>query len=114
MYHDRDGVVATGAEAFIAEYGRSCRERQRPDAWHSRRELVTASLTVHPVPNYGAIEDGEHLFYEWQGSAQGPADQAGHLVGRARFTQLWKLTPTGWRLARVFSYAHEAAGETGR
>lgn len=114
MYHDRDGVVATNAEAFVADYDRSCHDRQRPDAWRSRRALVPASLNVHPVPGYGAIEDGEHLFYEWQGDAQGPEERAGHLVGRARFTQLWKLTPDGWRLARVFSYAHAAAGGNNR
>lgn len=104
FYHDRDGVVARDAEAFVADYDRSCHERQRPDAWRSRRELVAPSLSVHPVPGFGAIEDGEHLFYERQGD--GPEQ----LVGRARFTQLWALTPEGWRLARVFSYAHAAAG----
>jgi hypothetical protein len=104
FYHDRDGVVRS-ADAFVADYARFCRERQAPDAWRSRRELVATSLNVHPVPGYGAIEDGEHLFYERQGD--GPE----HLVGRARFTQLWALTPDGWRLARVFSYAHAAAGE---
>jgi hypothetical protein len=110
MYHDRDGVVATNADAIVAGYEQACRDRQRADAWHSRRALVPASLSVHPVPGFGAIEDGEHVFYEWQGAAPGPTDQAGRLVGRARFTQLWRLTPRGWRLARVFSYAHAAAG----
>jgi hypothetical protein len=115
MYHDQGGVVATNADAFVADYDRQCHEKQRrPDAWHSRRELVASSLNVHPVPNYGAIEDGEHLFYEWQGAATGPEDQAGRLVGRARFTQLWRLTPDGWRLARVFSYAHAATGVSSR
>jgi hypothetical protein len=104
FYHDRDGVVRS-ADAFVADYARFCRERQAPDAWRSRRELVAASLSVHPVPGYGAIEDGEHLFYERRGD--GPE----RLVGRARFTQLWQLSPDGWRLARVFSYAHAAAGE---
>ena len=103
FYHDRNGVVRS-ADAFVADYARFCRERQAPDAWRSRRELVAASLNVHPVPGYGAIEDGEHLFYERQGD--GPE----RLVGRARFTQLWQLSPDGWRLARVFSYAHAAAG----
>jgi uncharacterized protein DUF4440 len=103
MYHDRGGVVATSAEPFVREYRESCTARQAPDAWRSRRELVAASLNVHPVPGYGAIEDGEHLFYERQGD--GPE----HLAGRARFTQLWRLTADGWRLARVFSYAHQAA-----
>jgi hypothetical protein len=104
MYHDRDGVVARTAEAFVEDYRRSCTERRQPDAWRSRRELVASTLNVHPVPGYGAIEDGEHLFYERRGD--GPE----HLAGRARFTQLWALTADGWRLARVFSYAHQAAG----
>ena len=103
MYHDRDGVVAGNAAAFVDEYRQSCTARQAPDAWRSRRELVAASLNVHPVPGYGAIEDGDHLFYERRGD--GPE----RLAGRARFTQLWRLSPDGWRLARVFSYGHRAA-----
>ena len=103
MYHDRDGVVARSSEVFVRQYGENCVARQAPDAWRSRRELVTATLNVHPVPGFGAIEDGEHLFYERHGD--GPE----HLAGRARFTQLWQLTPEGWRLARVFSYGHRAA-----
>ena len=103
MYHDRDGVVATTADAFVSDYARSCTERQAPNAWRSRRELVASTLNVHPVPGFGAIEDGEHVFYERRGD--GPE----RLVGRARFTQLWKLTPDGWRLARVFSYGHRPA-----
>jgi hypothetical protein len=104
MYHDRDGVVARSADAFVEGYRRWCTERQQPNAWRSRRALVAETLNVHPVPGYGAIEDGEHVFYERQGD--GPE----RLVGRARFTQLWALTPDGWRLARVFSYGHRAAG----
>lgn len=103
MYHDRGGVVARTAEAFVQEYRESCVARQAPDAWRSRRELVRSTLNVHPVPGYGAIEDGEHQFYERQG------DGAERLAGHARFTQLWRLTADGWQLARVFSYAHRPA-----
>jgi hypothetical protein len=103
MYHDRDGVVATSADAFVDEYREACTAGQAPGAWRSRRALVAGSLNVHPVPGYGAIEDGEHVFYERQGD--GPERLAGH----ARFTQLWRLTADGWQLARVFSYGHRAA-----
>ena len=103
MYHDRGGVVAGTADAFVEDYRRNCTERAAPDAWRSRRALIAASLNVHPVPGYGAIEDGEHQFYERRGN--GPE----RLAGRARFTQLWRLTEDGWRLARVFSYGHRAA-----
>ena len=104
MYHDKGGVVARSAETFVAQYAKDCEGRKAPGAWRSRRELVAASLNVHPVPGFGAIEDGEHLFYERKGS--GPE----RLAGRARFTQVWALTADGWRLARVLSYAHRPAG----
>lgn len=104
MYHDRDGVFATDAETFVTAYRRLCEARRAPDAWRSRRELLRPTLNVHPVPGFGAIEDGEHQFYERRGD--GPEQ----LVGHARFTQVWKLTAEGWRLSRVLSYAHRPAG----
>jgi hypothetical protein len=103
MYHDKDGVVARSGDAFVADYARQCSAASAPGAWRSRRELVKASLTVDPVPGFGAIEDGEHLFYERQGD--GPEK----LAGRAHFTHVWALTTTGWRLARVLSFSHRAA-----
>jgi hypothetical protein len=102
FYHDRDGAMR-GADAFLADYARFCGARAAPGAWRSRRELVPQTLTVDPVPGLGAIETGEHVFYERQGD--GPE----HLAGAARFAQLWVLTPSGWRLSRVFSYGHHAA-----
>lgn len=103
MYHDRGGVIARNADAFIADYAKTCAARAAPDAWRSRRELEPAGLTVDPIPGYGAIEDGWHRFYERQG------DGAERLAGRARFTQVWALTPDGWKLSRVLSYSHRAA-----
>ncbi len=103
MYHDRGGVVARTAAAFVADYRKSCTEKLKPDAWRSRRELVAASLKVFPVPGFGAIEEGDHVFYERKGN--GPEKRA----GLAHFVQLWALTPDGWKLARVFSYAHAPA-----
>lgn len=104
FYHDRDGVMR-GAGRFVADYQRFCTERQAPDAWRSRRQPVAEGMIVDPVPGYGAIQVGEHLFYERRGD--GPE----RLVGRARFSQLWVRAPDGWRLSRVFSYAHGPAGE---
>ncbi len=104
MYHDKGGFVWHGADGVIADYAKSCEERRKPDSWRSRRELVRDSLRVDPVPGHGAIEDGVHVFYERKGD--GPE----RLAGRARFTQLWTLGPDGaWRLARIFSFAHEKA-----
>lgn len=105
FYHDKDGFGARSGAQWVADYKKMCEEREKqPEGWRSRRELVRSSLVVDPVPGHGAIEAGEHLFYERKGT--GPEK----LAGRARFTQLWILGQDGtWRLSRVFSFAHRAA-----
>ncbi|MBC7047371.1 nuclear transport factor 2 family protein, partial [Salmonella enterica subsp. enterica serovar Heidelberg] len=95
-------VVATSGAAFVALYAKQCEARKAPGAWRSRRALLPVSLRVDPVPGYGAIEEGDHFFYERRGD--GPEK----LVGRAHFVQLWKKAPDGWRVARILSYAHQA------
>lgn len=102
MYHDKDGVVATSGAAFVALYAKGCEAKKAPDAWRSRRALLPETLRVDPVPGYGAIEEGDHVFYEHKGD--GPEK----LVGKAHFVQLWKKGPDGWRVARILSYAHQA------
>lgn len=102
MYHDKGGEVARSAAPFIADYKKNCEARRAPDAWRSRRELVPGTMTLHPIVGVGVLEQGDHVFYERKGN--GPEK----LVGKARFTQLWRLEPDGWKLARVFSYDHEA------
>ncbi len=102
MYHDKDGVVATSGKAFVALYAKGCEAKKAPDAWRSRRALLPGTLRVDPVPGYGAIEEGDHVFYERKG------DSPEKLVGKAHFVQLWKKGPDGWRVARILSYAHQA------
>ncbi|MES2442096.1 MAG: nuclear transport factor 2 family protein [Pseudomonadota bacterium] len=102
MYHDKDGFVFADAASLIGAYGKQCEAKKAPDAWRSRRELIPGTMRVDPVPGFGAIEEGDHVFYERKGD--GPEK----LVGRAHFVQLWRSSPQGWKLARVFSYRHEA------
>ena len=104
FYHDKGGFVFRNAEAMVADYAKQCAERAKPDSWRSRRELVASSLIVDPVPGYGAMEAGDHLFYERKGD--GPEK----LVGRARFAIVWKRDADGWKLSRALSYAHAPAG----
>ncbi len=105
FYHDKGGFNVRNADEFVALFAKNCAERQDPQAWRSRRELVKESLHIDPVPGHGAIEAGEHLFYEKKG-----VDGAEKLVGRARFAQLWVLGRDGqWRLSRIFSFAHGPA-----
>ena len=105
FYHDKGGFVFHSADEMVAGYAKMCEAKKAPDAWRSRRELVAASLAVDPVPGYGAMEAGEHLFYERQGD--GPEK----LVGRARFAMVWKLDGADWKLSRILSYGHGPAGK---
>ncbi|WP_292036918.1 MULTISPECIES: nuclear transport factor 2 family protein [unclassified Brevundimonas] len=101
FYHDRGGLTATRT-AFVADYAKGCEARKAPDAWRSRRELVPGTMKVYAIPGVGAVEEASHLFYERQGD--GPET----LVGRARFSMLWRLEDGQWRLARAFSIDHAA------
>lgn len=102
FFDDRGGRVATDADGFVAQYAARCQDRSAPDAWRTRREALPDGLAVYPINNYGAVETGQHVFYERQGD--GPETR----VGRARFTQMWKQEGPEWKLARVFSYDHSA------
>jgi hypothetical protein len=103
FYHDKGGVTASSGEEFVAGYTKGCEAKKAPDAWRSRRALVPESLHVDPVPGFGAMEVGEHLFYERQGD--GPEK----LVGRAGFAMVWKLEGGAWKLHRVLSFGHKPA-----
>lgn len=105
FYHDKGGLTYRSGDEMAADYGKKCKERTKPDAWRSRRELVQSSLHVDPVPGHGAMQTGEHLFYERQGN--GPEK----LVGRARFAHVWRLEGGSWKVSRILSYAHGPAGE---
>jgi hypothetical protein len=67
FFHDKWAWWRRREGAFVADSCRNCEARKAPDAWRSRRELVPESLRVDPVPGYGAIEHGEHRFYERKG-----------------------------------------------
>lgn len=102
FYHDKGGFIFRSADDFVADHQKQCASRQKPDSWRSRRELVRETLVVDAVPGYGAMEAGDHLFYERKGS--GPE----RLAGRSRFAMVWQRANDGWRLSRVLSFSHKA------
>ena len=105
FYHDKGGFNVRKAEDFVTIFAKNCKEREDPKAWRTRRELVRTSLHVDPVPGWGAMEAGDHLFYEWQG-----VTGEEKLAGKARFAMVWALGSDGkWRVSRVLSYAHRPA-----
>ena len=105
FYHDKAGFDAHSAKEFVDDYARKCADYGRADTIRLRRELVAGSLNVEAIPGFGAIEEGDHLFYERIGNG------AEHLGGKAHFVMVWQLGEDGaWRVKRVLSYSHRPAG----
>jgi ketosteroid isomerase-like protein len=100
MYHDKGGLVADSGKKFIGNIEGTCARQKTGEDYRARRELVPGSLRVYPLNNYGAIETGEHRFYQ---RLPGKPEK---LVEVALFTHVWKKEAGGWKLARVLSYDH--------
>jgi hypothetical protein len=98
FYDDRQGMN-TSKERELE----SLRNRCSNKAVRMRRVVVRESLQVYPLGNFGAVQMGEHLFYE---SSNGGPEQ---LRGKAWFVHIWKNTNGKWTISRVISYAHRPA-----
>jgi D-alanyl-D-alanine carboxypeptidase len=97
FFHDKGGR-ALGAHRMEA----MMRERCASPASSLRRELVSGSLQVHPLPGFGAIQEGEHRFHLTVG------DQPEQWVESARFVHVWRQDASGWRIVRALSFDHQA------
>ncbi len=76
------------------------RERQQ-----IKRELIKESLEVYPIANYGAIENGEHIFHLVID------ENTSKPVSKAKFTSIWRFDKNEWKLARTISYNHVPYGK---
>lgn len=105
FYHDKGGFNVRKPADFVAMFEKRCGDLKDPTTWRSRRVLVASSLHVDPIPGWGAMEVGDHLFYERHG-----ATGEEKLVGKASFAMVWVLDSQGkWRVSRILSYAHAPA-----
>jgi hypothetical protein len=102
FYHDKSGITPSKEKFLESIRDGLCKD---PANFQSRRELVPGSLQVFPLSTngklYGAIQTGEHKFYE---KAKDQSERAG---SSAKFTHLWLLEFNEWKLARVLSYDHK-------
>ena len=102
FYHDKGGI--TNGVVALAEVSKKnlC---SNPD-FRIRREAIPGTLQVFPMHSsdtiYGAILSGEHLFYITEKGQE-------RLSGKARFTHLWRLQNSEWKMTRVLSYDHGPA-----
>jgi len=100
FYHDKHGLSSTSGQQFVKAIEDTCERQKTGVDYRARRELVPGSMKVYPLNNYGAIQVGEHRFYQLL------PGQPEKLVEVSLFTNVWKQDATGWKLARVLSYDH--------
>lgn len=96
FYHDTTGLTRTRANVVESMMKGPC---GTPDL-HMRRELVGASARYQPVPGYGAMWSGDHIFFARKG------DGAERPATHARFMVIWRQVAGQWEMARVISYDH--------
>jgi len=98
FYHEKGGLNV-GRDATLAVMRKNLCSG---DGYHVRRELVTASMEVRPIKDYGAVQTGEHRFYLTQKGRKEALD------GICKFVMLWRKTEGGWKVSRVVSYGCRA------
>ena len=93
FYHDKGGVTR-GRPALVESIKKNI-------CGKVRRELVTGSMEVHPMDNYGALQIGSHRFCDVKAVKCDPKTS-----GIARFIHLWENKEGAWKITRVLSYDH--------
>ncbi len=98
--HDKDGIL--NKQGFIAAFRNGlC---SSPETYQSRRELIHESVEIYPLYHnnvlYGAIQTGNHRFYETS------KNQQETFASTAKFTHVWNLEKGEWKLKRALSFDH--------
>jgi Domain of unknown function (DUF4440) len=96
FYHDQGGVTLGKAALTDSVKKNICGK--------TTRELVPGSLHAYYMKGYGALEVGVHRFHH-----PGHEDTEG--VGEGKFIHLWQYKDGAWKITRVISYDHHAAGK---
>jgi len=101
FYHDRTGLILSRKTMITNLSSVLCSD----SALRIRRELISESLKVYPLENFGAIQIGEHYYYH---SLDGLDEKK---VEVAKFTHIWKKENDEWKISRVMSYDHQPVVE---
>ena len=105
FYHDKSGTTNSLSQFMDVMKNGICSPSNN---FKVRRELIKGSLEVFPLYNngvlYGAIQRGEHRFYEKNMNQPEEPEKAGSI---AKFTNLWILDNNQWKIKRILSFDHK-------
>jgi hypothetical protein len=87
FYHDKGGLNTSKEDILESIKKNVCGK--------VTRELVPGSIEVSPIPGYGAVELGMHMFHNNE-----EKDQVPH---PSRFVIIWKKTNEKWIITRIIS-----------
>lgn len=97
FYHDKSGLMVGRSNLVDGIRDNICGKL--------RRVLIPGTLSVDPIPGYGALETGTHRFCELPN---------GNCDALAKFALLWQYRNGTWLMTIVFSYDHHTeTGTTG-
>ncbi len=88
FYHDKGGLMTSKQDIVEATKKNICGK--------VTRELVSGSIEVYPIYNYGAVETGLHKFHNHEEKQPGPPRIS-------KFILLWRNQNNQWKITRVIS-----------
>jgi ketosteroid isomerase-like protein len=94
FYHDVTGLTRTREANVEAVKNNICGK--------VTRVLVSGSLEVYPLKDFGAVEIGVHRFHH-------PGKDDAEAVGEAKFIHIWRNQDGIWKITRVISFDHHTA-----
>ena len=95
FYHDQGGITL-GRQALVDSVKKNI-------CGTTTRELVPGTLQIYYMKGIGALEMGTHRFHHPGHPETGD--------GEGKFVHLWEYKDSAWKVTRVFSYDHHAAGK---
>jgi hypothetical protein len=87
FFHDKTGLETSKQKILDATKQNICGK--------VTRELVKGSIEVSPLPGYGAVEMGSHMFHNSQEPTQQPH--------ASKFVIIWKNDNGNWTITKVIS-----------
>ena len=98
--HDKWGQIAKSREEFVQAISGSCERQKEGTDFKASRHLISSSMVIYEMKDYGALQTGEHQFYR--------VEKDGTLspTEYAKFTHLWREENGRLLLAKVISYDH--------
>ena len=87
FYHDKSGLE-TSKKTLLEN-------TQKYICGKEKRELVKGSVEVSPIPGYGAVELGSHMFHNNQ--------EKNHTPRPSKFVIVWKYHNNKWTITKVIS-----------